>query len=113
MFSFGVGVAGRVSVRLLDVACKSSLAASCATPFQPNNIPFSRQETYTGTHNSFSFAYNYAHIAGLGGGTGSSWERTLQNEIDIIFTTLCKYGRIWPVACEYSAFILSSWQLTE
>lgn len=100
MFSFGIGVAGRVLVRLLDVACKSSPAGSFSATFPQNNLPFSRQESYTGTHNSFSFAYNYAHVAGLGGGTGSDWERTLQDEIDVIFITLCKYGRIWPVACE-------------
>ncbi|UZJ56557.1 hypothetical protein CBS101457_005877 [Exobasidium rhododendri] len=40
----------------------------------------------------------YAHTIGLGGATGSQAERMLQNEIDLIFIFLCKYGRIWPIA---------------
>jgi len=47
------------------------------------------------------FPNQNAQMAGLGGATSSDLEKMLQNEIDLIFIFLCKYGRIWPLASEY------------
>lgn len=91
IFAMTVGITGRVLVRLLDMARKSSYTSPDA--FTPGFTPQNGSALN-------DYSHDYAQMAGLGGGIGSETEKMLQNEVDVIFIILCKYGRIWPLASE-------------
>lgn len=44
------------------------------------------------------FPSPYAQMPGLGGAISSNMQKLLQDDIDVVFIFLCKYGRIWPLA---------------
>jgi hypothetical protein len=113
IFAFSLGLTGRVLIRLLDLASSSITSSNPSSQlFTPGmqldatqGASFEQiQEIFNNYNGAFTPSYSFpthsAQMAGLGGATNTEWEKALQNEVDLIFIFLCKYGRIWPLASE-------------